>query len=97
HDRVDHRAPGLTARRERLGRAKTAAKLGFDQVDTPYRLDHLVDPRAAHPGVHLDHAGAATGALALPVEHSAGEPERLNGPHAQIDHPAHRLLVVIGG
>jgi hypothetical protein len=57
------RAPGLTARRERLGQVKTAAKLGFDQVDAPYRFDHLVDPRAAHPGIHLDHAGAVTGAL----------------------------------
>ena len=54
-----------------------------------------MDPRAPHPGVHLDHARTVTGALALHVEHPAAEPERLNRPHAQIDQPAHGLLLVV--
>ena len=66
------------------GRFQAAPKLSFDQVDAPHRLDHLVDPRAAHAGVHLDHARAA-GLVRLPSSTCStprAEPERLNRLHA---------------
>src|SRR5207253_425932 len=63
----------------------------------PHRLDDLVDPAAAEPGVDLDYARTLRGGLTFNVQNAGTESERLDGTNAQVYEASDRARRVIRG
>ena len=96
HDRVHDRVARPATRLGRRCEIEATAQLLLDQVDAPHGLDDLVDPPPAHPRVDLDDARSPACGFGFDVEHTAAQPELLNGLDAQVDEPPDFSTIVVG-